>query len=157
LKTDYGADKAWFVNVYAPLMGWDNHATRSFNLIDRLHKKNDMRFNMIISYANKNKDFNNANGAYTHQRMEYARNMCVFKNCGNALELKDFIQGNHGCLHGIHVVSVNADSHVRENLGLGGIAFTGFTPFSDKYNVYAWSTGSQCLDVPDTKLSGFLI
>ena len=30
-------------------MGWDNHATRAFDMYDRLHNKNDMRFNVIVA------------------------------------------------------------------------------------------------------------
>lgn len=156
LTTRFGSDKSWFVNVYAPVMGWDNHATRSFELIDRHHKKNDMRFNLIVASAQKS-EYKHADGAYTEQRMEYARNMCVFRDCGNALELKDFIQGNHGCLHGIHIVKRDADSHVRENMSKEGIIVSKYTPFSDRYDVYAWNTGSSCLEGPATTMTGFLI
>jgi hypothetical protein len=81
----------------------------------------------------------------------------VFKDCGNALELKDFIQGNHGCLHGVHIVAKDSDSHVRENMSRNGIIMMKYTPFSDKYDLYAWSTGNSCLDGPKTSLQGFLL
>ena len=41
-------DRSFFVNVYAPVMGYDNHAMRAVGMYDRLHKKNDMRFNVFI-------------------------------------------------------------------------------------------------------------
>ncbi len=34
-------------------MGFDNHAMRGFDMFDRLHKKNDMRFNVFISSVQK--------------------------------------------------------------------------------------------------------
>ncbi len=31
-------DRSFFVNVYAPVMGFDNHAMRAVGMFDRLHK-----------------------------------------------------------------------------------------------------------------------
>jgi hypothetical protein len=64
LTRNFG-DRAWFVNVYKPVMGWDNHATRAFEMYDRLHKKNDMRFNLIVTAVRKERDLSKADGAYT--------------------------------------------------------------------------------------------
>ena len=48
--------RSFFVNVYAPVMGFDNHAMRGFDMFDRLHKRNDMRFNVFIGSVEK-RDF----------------------------------------------------------------------------------------------------
>ena len=40
--------RSFFVNVYAPIMGFDNHAMRGLDVFDRLHKRNDMRFNVFV-------------------------------------------------------------------------------------------------------------
>ena len=44
------------MNVYAPVMGFDNHAMRAVGMFDRLHKDNDMRFNVMIGSVEK-KDY----------------------------------------------------------------------------------------------------
>lgn len=48
--------RSFFVNVYAPVMGFDNHAMRAFDMYDRLHKRNDMRFNVFVASVIR-KDF----------------------------------------------------------------------------------------------------
>jgi hypothetical protein len=37
-------------------MGFDNHAMRAFDMYDRLHKRNDMRFNVFVASVIR-KDF----------------------------------------------------------------------------------------------------
>jgi hypothetical protein len=49
-------NRSFFVNVYAPVMGFDNHAMRGYDMFDRLHKRNDMRFNVFIGSVPK-KDY----------------------------------------------------------------------------------------------------
>jgi len=48
LKREY-PEMLFFVNVYKPVMGWDNYASKATIMYDRLHKKNDMRFNLIVA------------------------------------------------------------------------------------------------------------
>lgn len=51
-------ERLFLVDVYAPIMGWENHATETFDLYDRLHKANDMRFNVKVTSIEK--------GSYPH-------------------------------------------------------------------------------------------
>lgn len=69
--------RSFFVNVYAPVMGFDNHAMRGFDMFDRLHKRNDMRFNVFIGSVEKG-DFQDIQAHITEQKIEYAKNMCFF-------------------------------------------------------------------------------
>ena len=108
-------ERNFFVNVYAPVMGWDNHATKGAELFDRLHKKNDMRFNLIVSSLVKQKDIKDQSSHITENKMEYAKNFCFFRDCGNALELQNFVEQHHGCLTGVQIISRTADQHVKEN------------------------------------------
>jgi hypothetical protein len=92
------------VNVYAPIMGFENHATRAYSFYDRFHKRNDMRFNIIVSSVTK-RQYTRADERFLETKLDQAKSQCVIRDCENALRLKDYIQGLHGCLEGIHVVS----------------------------------------------------
>lgn len=107
---------SFFVNVYAPIMGWDNHASRGFEMFDRLHKKNDMRFNVVVASMQRGAQISKASDHKTLQKLDYVKNICFFGGCEDALKLKEFITAHHGCLQGISVISREADCHVREDM-----------------------------------------
>ena len=71
-----------------------------FDIFDRLHNRNDMRFNVFISTVVRG-FFANSNARLTEQKLESVKNLCFFSDCGNALELKGLLESNHGCLHGV--------------------------------------------------------
>ena len=70
-------ERSFFVNVYAPVMGFDNHAMRALDMYDRLHKQNDMRFNVMVASVIR-KDYPLINAYETESTIEYARNFCFF-------------------------------------------------------------------------------
>jgi len=143
-------DRLFFVNVYAPVMGFDNHASRAYHhLYSRLHNQNEMRFNIVVSSVAL-REYTRADEPYLESKLDQAKSQCVISDCANALRLKDHIQGLHGCLEGIHVVSREADSHVRQNFEDTSLAYAVYRPFSDRYDLYAWSSGKACLDSPLT-------
>ena len=135
------------MNVYAPVMGFDNHAMRAIGMYDRLHKKNDMRFNVLVA-AVERKHYANLNLHETETKIEYARNFCFFQDCSSALQVKNYVEEHHGCLHGIQVVNRNIDQHIFENMS--DHAMVKYTPYTDRYNLYAWVTDEMCLN-GDTK------
>ena len=143
--------RSFFVNVYAPVMGFDNHAMRSFDMFDRLHKRNDMRFNVFIGTVEK-RDYMDIQAHLTEQKIEYAKNMCFFQDCSNALTLKNFIEQHHGCIHGMQILNRNVDQHVFENMS--DHVMIKYVPYTERYNLYAWVTNDSCLS---GSLSGFLI
>jgi hypothetical protein len=89
--------RTFFVNVYAPVMGFDNHAMRGYDMYDRFHKRNNMRFNVFVGTAPK-RNYQDISAHLTELKLDYAKNMCFFRDCSNALELKNFIEEHHGCI-----------------------------------------------------------
>lgn len=135
-------ERSFFVAVYAPIMGFDNHAMRALDMYDRLHKKNNMRFNLMVASVIR-KDYPGINAYETESTIEYARNFCFFQDCSSALKVKDFVEEHHGCLHGIIVLNKNIDQHIFENMS--DHIMVKYTPYTDRYNLYAWVTDELCI------------
>ena len=124
-------------------MGFDNHAMRALDMYDRLHKRNSMRFNVMISSVLR-KDYPSINAYDTESTIEYARNFCFFSECASALQVKDYVEEHHGCLHGIIVLRKDVDQHVFENMS--DHILVKYTPYTDRYNLYAWVTDEFCVN-----------
>ena len=76
-------DQSFFVNVYSPIMGYQNHVMTGFDHYSRLHKRNDNRFNVYVGHVDKSNK--NINDHLTEQKLEYVKSTCAIRDCGNAI------------------------------------------------------------------------
>ena len=96
-------------------MGYDNHFIRGYDRYDRLHSKNNMKFNLLVASIADTKY--KIDDYKENTKFDIMKNSCFFRDCGDAEKVGLYLSYEHGCIDGIHVFKSDAHAAIRENIG----------------------------------------